>query len=221
MLRTKREDSAAQARQHAALTCSTPPPLLRVAVGPPPLSRRLPAVARRSARPSGRRPCSTSLPRPRRRGRGNCCGGGGSLAAAGGGRNGAGGAGRPGGDSATDGGSRHVADSVARDRAALTLTRPATLDNVDITTVADDMIVAHQPAPSSAVVRLTELQPDTTTTSATSRSGPFHGPRASCCVASAPSTTSTSARSSAASSTTIRGARSNVWHPASRPIPTR
>jgi len=28
--------------------------------------------------------------------------------------------------------------------------------------VADDMIVAHQPAPASAVVRLTDLQPDTT-----------------------------------------------------------
>jgi hypothetical protein len=32
----------------------------------------------------------------------------------------------------------------------------ATLDNVDITTVADDLIVAHQPAPASAVVRLTD-----------------------------------------------------------------
>ena len=33
---------------------------------------------------------------------------------------------------------------------------------MDITTVADDLIVAHQPAPASAVVRLTDLQPDTT-----------------------------------------------------------
>src|SRR4051794_5908696 len=39
--------------------------------------------------------------------------------------------------------------------------RTATLHDVDITTVADDMIVAHQPAPTSAVVRLTDLQPDT------------------------------------------------------------
>ena len=33
---------------------------------------------------------------------------------------------------------------------------------MDITTVADDLIVAHQPAPASAVVCLTDLQPDTT-----------------------------------------------------------
>jgi Icc protein len=39
--------------------------------------------------------------------------------------------------------------------------RTATLHAVDITTVADDMIVAHQPAPTSAVVRLSDLQPDT------------------------------------------------------------
>ena len=37
----------------------------------------------------------------------------------------------------------------------------ATLGRVDITTVADDLIVAHQVGPSREVVRLTNLQPDT------------------------------------------------------------
>jgi Icc protein len=49
-------------------------------------------------------------------------------------------------------------------RAAAPLAAPtsaATLDTVDITTVADDLIVAHQAAPSGAVVRFTDLRPDT------------------------------------------------------------
>jgi 3',5'-cyclic AMP phosphodiesterase CpdA len=36
----------------------------------------------------------------------------------------------------------------------------ATLDGVDITTVADDLIVAHQPGRSGVVIRLTDLEPN-------------------------------------------------------------
>ena len=63
------------------------------------------------------------------------------------------------GGSATGGGSAHYLPDASGHAATRCAASAATLVGVDITTVADDLIVAHQAGPSGLVVRLTDLEP--------------------------------------------------------------